>query len=88
MSRTIKDILAVFPNTTKQDWKQHSNGKGWVKNTAHADASAFIESIVSGDAKLSGTRIVSKNAWVDHGKHSGEAIYRNERRVEKQVRVR
>ena len=38
MSRTIEDILKLFPNTTVNDWKQHDNGGGWVANTASVAA--------------------------------------------------
>ena len=64
MSRTIKDILALFPSTVKQDWKQHDNGKGWVKTSAYVEPSAYIEGIVSGDAQVSGDARVSGNAQV------------------------
>ena len=69
MSRTIKDILALFPETTKKDWKQHARGDGWVCSTAHAHESSFIEGIVCGNARVYG------NAWV-----SGDAqVYGNAR---------
>ena len=64
MSRTIKDILALFPETTKKDWKQHARGDGWVCSTAHAHESSFIEGIVCGNARVSGDARVYGDAQV------------------------
>ena len=64
MSRTIKDILALFPETTKKDWKQHARGDGWVCSTAHAHESSFIEGIVCGNARVYGNAWVFGDAWV------------------------
>ena len=57
MSRTIEDILKLFPDTTAPDWTQHTNGGGWVQSTAHAEESTVIEGMVFGNAQVSG------NAW-------------------------
>src|SRR5208282_715802 len=64
MSRTIKDVLYLFPETTAKDWNQHKNGGGWVKTSAHADESAYIAGIVSGNAQVYGNARVYGNAWV------------------------
>jgi hypothetical protein len=85
MSRTIKDILALFPSTVKQDWKQHDNGNGWVKTSAYVEPSAYIEGIVygkawvSGDAQVSGDARVYGKAWVyGNAQVSGDArVYGN-----------
>ena len=42
MSRTIEDILKLFPDTTAPDWTQHTNGGGWVQSTAHAVAASYL----------------------------------------------
>ena len=71
MSRTIEDILKLFPNTTVNDWKQHDNGGGWVANTASVadaayigpDALAYGNAQVSGNAQVFGNAQVSGNAW-------------------------
>jgi hypothetical protein len=63
MLRTIKDVLALFPWTTEKDWKQHSNGNGWVQITASVDASCTNEGIVSGYARVSGDGCVFGDGW-------------------------
>ena len=68
--RTINDIIAIFPWTKAEEWKQHDKGKGWVKITAHVEATATIIGVVSGDAQVFGNAQVSGdaqvfgNAWV------------------------
>ncbi len=61
MSRTIEDILKLLPDTTVNDWKQHSNGGGWVANTAIVSDTAYIgpDALVSGDAQVYGNARVS-----------------------------
>ncbi len=48
--KTIEEILKEFPGTTKENWSQHKNGSGWVKDTASVDASAYVY----GNAYVSG----------------------------------
>jgi UDP-3-O-[3-hydroxymyristoyl] glucosamine N-acyltransferase len=44
---------------------------------------------VSGKAKISGHAVVSGNAWVDKGTYSGnEHLCKNERKIEKQERIK
>ena len=62
--RTIEDILKIFPLTAVSDWTQHLNGHGWIKTTACADVTSYIEGIVSGSARVSGNALVSGNAQV------------------------
>ena len=59
----MKDLTAVPQrvldsvfSSTAEDWKQHSNGGGWVYKTAKVDESAYLHltSIVFGDAQVSG----------------------------------
>ena len=64
MLRTIKDVLNLFPETTAKDWNRHKNGGGWVKTSAHADKSAYIEGLVYGNAHVSGNAQVYGEAWV------------------------
>lgn len=39
---TLKQLQAIFPNATDQTWHQHSNGGGWVENTASIDAASYL----------------------------------------------
>ena len=62
--KTLKEVLAIFPQTQREDWHQHENGKGWVCATATVDASAFVAGVVSGDARVFGDAQVFGNAQV------------------------
>ena len=66
MAMTFEQLQAKFPWTTlyPAEWHQHPKGGGWVKNTAHAGATAIVEGIVSGNAQVSGNAWVSGNAQV------------------------
>src|SRR5208282_690104 len=64
MSRTIEDVLNLFPETEAKDWNRHKNGGGWVKTSAHAYESAYIEGLVYGNAHVSGNAQVYGNAQV------------------------
>ena len=66
MSRTIEDILKLFPNTTVNDWKQHDNGGGWVANTASVAAAAYIgpDALAYGNDQVFGNARVYGNARV------------------------
>ena len=81
MKRTIKDILKLFPSTTKADWVQHKNGGGWRQTTATVDDSAFVEGIVSGNSRVFGNAQVSGDARVSgNSQVYGDArIYGNSR---------
>ena len=59
---TFDELKQRINGVIESEWTQHANGLGWVKNTAHADASARIDGIVSGDAWVSGDARVSGNA--------------------------
>ncbi len=67
MKRTIKDILALFPNTTEADWTQHANGGGWKQNTTTVADTAFVEGIVYDNARVFDNARVYDNALVLHG---------------------
>ena len=66
MAMTFEQLQAKFPWTTlyPAEWHQHPKGGGWVKNTAHAGATAIVEGIVSGNAQVSGNAWVCGDAWV------------------------
>ena len=53
---TLKELQRKFPEATEATWHQHSNGGGWVENTATVTDTAFVgpEALVSGNAKVSG----------------------------------
>ena len=71
MARTLTDVLAMFPDTAKQDWKRHKNGGGWVQHTAYADATAYV----GPDALVGGSACVSDSAFVgDSALVSGTAL--------------
>jgi len=62
--KTITEVIALFPATQPQQWRQHKNGKGWVFEKAHADQTALIEGVVSGNARVYGNAQVYGNALV------------------------
>ena len=71
--RTIAEVIAMFPSTRPNQWRQHENGKGWVFETAHVADSAYMKGIVYGNAQVSGDAWVYGNAQV-----SGDArVYGN-----------
>ena len=39
---TLQELQKEFPDATDAIWHRHSNGGGWVENTAYVDVSAFI----------------------------------------------
>ena len=53
---TLSELQFTFPDATLETWHQHSNGGGWVENTATVDDTAFVgpDAVVSGDARVSG----------------------------------
>jgi hypothetical protein len=51
---TIEELKERVPNVVADEWRQHPNGLGWVKNTASAESSSWIEGVVSGNARVSG----------------------------------
>ena len=63
---TIDDLKKLFPSASEKTWHQHSNGGGWVQNTAHVDESAHVgdKALVYGDARVSGKARVFGNALV------------------------
>ena len=39
---TLQELQILFPNATESTWHHHSNGGGWVENTARVDLSAYV----------------------------------------------
>lgn len=76
-------VSVLQPNTT---WHRHSNGAGWVSDTAHVDDSVFVSRTalvfghaqVRGHVRLTGHVIVCDQAKVsDHARISGHALIRD-----------
>jgi carbonic anhydrase/acetyltransferase-like protein (isoleucine patch superfamily) len=63
---TIEQLQSIFIDATLETWHQHTNGGGWVQNTATVDESAYVgkNALVYGNARVLGTAWVSGNAWV------------------------
>ena len=61
-----ENVLNVVYGSKPEDWKQHSNGDGWVYKTATVEESVYLHltSIVYGNAQVSGDAWVSGNAHV------------------------
>ena len=71
-----QNVLDTVYGSKPEDWKQHSNGGGWVYKTATVETSAYLHptSIVSGNAWVYGDAQVSGNAWVyGNAQVSGDA---------------
>ena len=62
---TLKELQAKYPGATEDTWHRHTNGGGWVKNTAIVHDSAWVSdnACMSGDARVSGNACVSGDAW-------------------------
>ena len=68
----------------ESEWHRHSNGGGWVQNTASVDETAYVSEFacVSGSAHVSGSACVSGDACVsDNACVSGDAIVCGSARV-------
>ena len=57
---TLEELQGLFPDATSETWHQHSNGGGWVENTARVDESAYVGE----DARVHGSAQVHGNAQV------------------------
>ncbi len=77
--KTITEVIAIFPNTRPEQWRQHENGRGWIFETAYAELKSYVAGLVSGDAWVSGNAQVSGDAWVSgNAQVSGNAkVYGN-----------
>ena len=60
--KTIEQVLSIFPETTKENWHQHTNGNGWVYVTAHVDKTAYVgeNALVYGYARVSGNARINE----------------------------
>ena len=54
MPITFEQLQAKLGPLNKSEWHQHPNGNGWVQNTAAVEDTAYVEGIVSGNARVSG----------------------------------
>jgi hypothetical protein len=63
---TFKEVVQKFmPDAIESEWHRHSNGGGWVQNTAHVDAKAYVgpSARVCGDASVYGSARVCGGKW-------------------------
>ena len=60
--KTIEQVLSIVPETTKENWHQHTNGNGWVYVTAHVDKTAYVgeNALVYGYARVSGNARINE----------------------------
>lgn len=56
----FQQLKQLVPSATEETWHQHSNGGGWVQNTAFVEETAFV----GPDARVSESARVSENARV------------------------
>ena len=78
---TFQELEEKLGKQDPSQWHQHSNGGGWVKNSATVESSArvfgnalvsgnalvFGDAQVSGSARVTGNARVFGNAWVSGG---------------------
>ena len=74
MTMTIvpENILAVVPGSVAEDWKQCSNGGGWIYKTAQVTENAYVganalvfgNALVYGNARVTGNALVSGDASI------------------------
>ena len=64
--KTFENLKTQFPDAVESAWHQHTNGGGWVMNTARVDPSAFVgpDAVVHGYAVVRGNAVVLGNARV------------------------
>ena len=62
----FEQLKELFPTATKKTWHQHSNGGGWVKNTASVADTAFVgpDALVFDKARVFENAQVSDNVLV------------------------
>lgn len=53
---TLEQLQKLFPNAISETWHQHSNGGGWVQNTAFVADTAYVgpDALVYGEAWVFG----------------------------------
>ena len=61
---TFEELLKIFPKAKRTQWRRPERGRGWVRKTAHADASCLIDGVVADRAKVHERAVVEKNALV------------------------
>ena len=61
---TFDELQTKLGPQQTSDWTRHNNGGGWINKTAKVDSTAYIEGIVSGNARVYGDAQVYGNARV------------------------
>lgn len=63
---TFEELKKIFPSANIDEWHQHSNGGGWVENTATVASSAYVgpDAQVYGEAQVCGEAQVYGDAQV------------------------
>jgi hypothetical protein len=62
---TLLELQQVFPDASAETWHQHTNGRGWVENTATIEPTVYIgpNAWVYGNAWVYDDARVYGNAW-------------------------
>ena len=93
---TLEQLQQRFPDATEDTWYQHSNGGGWIQNTARVETSVYVgpDATVSGNARVSGNTWVSGNAQVfgnafvsGNAQVTGDALVSGNAQVSRNARV-
>ena len=63
---TLEQLQQKFPHATEDTWHQHTNGSGWIQNTAQVASSVYVgpNALVYGNSRVSGNVWVSGDARV------------------------
>lgn len=63
---TLEKLQEIFPDATVDTWHQHTNGGGWVQNTAEVAETAYVgeDALVFGNAVVLWNSSISGNARV------------------------
>lgn len=56
---TLLELQQVFPDASAETWHQHTNGRGWVENTATIEPTVYI----GPNARVYGNARVYDDAW-------------------------
>ena len=85
----IEELRKFVPNATKTTWHQHTNGGGWVENSAVVAATAHVASTaqvydtaqVYGDARVCGDAWDSSPLYIVGTRHTVGAASRTLLRI-------
>jgi UDP-3-O-[3-hydroxymyristoyl] glucosamine N-acyltransferase len=64
---TFKELLTIVPGATKDKWKQHADGGGWVHVQALVSSQCTIEGVVHAGARICYSAKVGAGAEVCPG---------------------